>query len=335
MNSAQIRNLSDSDLIEKTRSLARSEREITVSILHHLREIERRKAYSALGIKNLHEYCENYLGYSNGAAHRRIDAMKLLKELPEMEEKILEGKLNFSTIVQVQTFVRKENKVTDEPISSQEKKEILTTLEGKSRRQVDRELMKRSVQPEVHFQEKVRAVTQTHTELKVVVPEEAIQDLEVIRGYLAHSHPNMSMSELIVYLAKLGKEKLNPAKEPERKKKDPAPQIPPVEFAGREFRGSAAAVLNAPSEHLTLSSGDKFANSSSRYIPSPLRRQIFQRDQGKCQNCGSKHALQLDHIRPYAQGGPTTLENLRILCRNCNRRHAIEKFGLRKIEKFG
>ncbi len=349
-----LKNLSDRDLIEKTRSLIRFEREVTVAVLHHLREIERRKVYCAMGISNLHDYCMNHLGYSSGAAQRRIDAMKLLKELPEMEDKILEGKLSFSTIVQVQSFVRKENKITDEPISKDEKKEILETLEGKSRRQVERELMKRSVQPEAHFQEKARAVSQTHTELKLILTEDAIQNLETLKGYLAHSHPSMSLSELVTYLAKFGVEKLNPAREPKNKKvthsetkarendqlssaQDDSFEVmmPPVEFSGGKFRGSTAAVLNAPkirhddefSEHLT-------SNLRKRYIPASLRRQIFQRDQGKCQKCGSKYALQLDHIHPFAQNGANTTENIRLLCRNCNRRYAIEKFGIRKIEQF-
>ncbi|MGZ3722708.1 MAG: HNH endonuclease [Bdellovibrionales bacterium] len=64
------------------------------------------------------------------------------------------------------------------------------------------------------------------------------------------------------------------------------------------------------------------------------RRATYQRDGDKCVKCGSTHALEIDHIIPQAAGGPSTLENMRILCRNCNQRAAIEYFGRQKMEPF-
>ncbi|HRK09225.1 MAG TPA: HNH endonuclease, partial [Pseudobdellovibrionaceae bacterium] len=58
----------------------------------------------------------------------------------------------------------------------------------------------------------------------------------------------------------------------------------------------------------------------SRYIPKKLRRKIQHEAQYQCANCGSQHALELDHIHPYALGGTHAPTNLRTLCRNCNQR---------------
>jgi 5-methylcytosine-specific restriction endonuclease McrA len=55
-------------------------------------------------------------------------------------------------------------------------------------------------------------------------------------------------------------------------------------------------------------------------IPSDLRRAVFERDGGRCVECGSNFDLQYDHILPVAHGGATTLENLQLLCADCNRR---------------
>jgi hypothetical protein len=55
-------------------------------------------------------------------------------------------------------------------------------------------------------------------------------------------------------------------------------------------------------------------------IPTELRRVVFERDGGRCVQCGSKFDLQYDHILPVAHGGATTLENLELLCADCNRR---------------
>jgi len=55
-----------------------------------------------------------------------------------------------------------------------------------------------------------------------------------------------------------------------------------------------------------------------------LRFQVFVRDILTCQNCGKSRAthpkliLEPDHIIPYSKGGETVLENLQLLCHECN-----------------
>ncbi len=66
---------------------------------------------------------------------------------------------------------------------------------------------------------------------------------------------------------------------------------------------------------------------SSRYVPVQVKSQVWERDKSKCRNCGSTFALELDHIKPFAAGGKTTVENLRLLCRNCNQRKGLEFFN--------
>ena len=56
--------------------------------------------------------------------------------------------------------------------------------------------------------------------------------------------------------------------------------------------------------------------------------------QGRCENCSSIYALEIDHRIPKALGGKNLRENLRLLCRQCNQRKAIEVFGLNKMERY-
>lgn len=39
----------------------------------------------------------------------------------------------------------------------------------------------------------------------------------------------------------------------------------------------------------------------------------------KCLRCGTSHDLTLDHVVPVSKGGKSVLENLQILCYQCNR----------------
>ena len=55
-------------------------------------------------------------------------------------------------------------------------------------------------------------------------------------------------------------------------------------------------------------------------IPGSVRRQVFERDDHRCADCGDRTNLTLDHIIPWSKGGPDTVENLQTMCRPCNSR---------------
>ena len=71
----------------------------------------------------------------------------------------------------------------------------------------------------------------------------------------------------------------------------------------------------------------------TRTIPAAVRRHIWLRDRGRCtyrdpesgRCCGSRHLVQIDHVQPYAMGGSTSADNLRLLCGAHNRDRAAEK----------
>lgn len=60
--------------------------------------------------------------------------------------------------------------------------------------------------------------------------------------------------------------------------------------------------------------------ASERFYTGQLRQDILKRDKYRCVNpkCRSKKDLQIDHIKPFSQGGKTTYENGQTLCKTCN-----------------
>ena len=153
--------LKDTELLTQIKSLVQSERDLLVKILHHLREIERRRLFSDLGYKSLFDYAIGELKYSEGQAGRRIQAMRLLKDLPELETKIATGALSLSNVQQAQTFFREVQASGPRRIvTPQEKLEILEKLENKSVRDAQKELLK--INPAQALpKEKERVVTET------------------------------------------------------------------------------------------------------------------------------------------------------------------------------
>jgi 5-methylcytosine-specific restriction endonuclease McrA len=61
----------------------------------------------------------------------------------------------------------------------------------------------------------------------------------------------------------------------------------------------------------------------SRNIPRDAMLKVVRGDGQVCRACYKNvpdNEIEFDHIIPHARGGPTTSENLRILCRKCNRK---------------
>lgn len=70
--------------------------------------------------------------------------------------------------------------------------------------------------------------------------------------------------------------------------------------------GTDSQAVNTPSEH-------------NRMIPSKIKREVWERDQGRCRLCGESKDLHFDHIIPFSRGGTSTnVENIQLLCASCN-----------------
>ncbi|MCB9025133.1 MAG: hypothetical protein H6625_02340 [Bdellovibrionaceae bacterium] len=59
-----LKYLKDHQLLARTQSLVQKERQLLTQVLHHLREVERRKLFSDLGYQSLFEYAVKDLKYS-------------------------------------------------------------------------------------------------------------------------------------------------------------------------------------------------------------------------------------------------------------------------------
>lgn len=61
----------------------------------------------------------------------------------------------------------------------------------------------------------------------------------------------------------------------------------------------------------------------SRIISRKMFLRIVRRDNQTCQICGrtlKEDEIEIDHIIPFSKGGPTEESNLRVLCKDCNRK---------------
>src|ERR1700748_1692517 len=83
---------------------------------------------------------------SRHEAQTRVDAMRLLKAIPEIADDLQSGKLSLTIAAQAQSAFRMANsrrkKAGQEPLTAQEQKEVLLDLMTGTTREVDHKLAK-------------------------------------------------------------------------------------------------------------------------------------------------------------------------------------------------
>lgn len=200
--------------------------------------------------------------------------------------------------------------------------------------------------------EDVRPLTAELRRIHITVSKRWVEKLEQAKAALSHSIPSGSAEQVIeaafdALLARDAKRKglVRSPRKPSPSRVSAAPvQVPetraPVSKDEDEESATTAGATGA-----TGAAGAAGAPTPRRHrdaVPAHIRRDVLLRDEGRCQAklhdgtiCGSKVRLQLDHIRPVALGGPSTVENLRLVCERHNQLAARKVFGDAWMDLFG
>src|ERR671926_531865 len=96
-------------LARRLADLVGEERHVQAEFLVHLDEYDRRRAWAEAGFPSLWEYLLRVLHLREGAAWRRITAMRLLRRLPEMAEMLRDARLCLSTAALLAPVLTEEN----------------------------------------------------------------------------------------------------------------------------------------------------------------------------------------------------------------------------------
>lgn len=333
--SFSICSLPNASLHERIRSLILKEREITLEILEALSVVEKRMLHAEMGFSSLHEYCVKGLGYSEGAAYRRIASMRLIeglsKEAKEKTEKaITEGKLSLSSISTLHGFFQEEKREGKEiPVSEKEK--LLLQIEGKSKREAEEEIAR--IKPDRVRKDQERVLTETETEVRFTADKILLEKLNRLRALLSHKHPHATYQSLLTEMADFMLKRIDPVEKEERRVKVKATQT--------ELKKESNVSPASPSIARIISSPERSERNTQinqRYIRASIKREIWKKHEGQCcyedpktkRRCESRHFLEHEHIQPIAKGGTSERENLRLYCRTHNRLAARNE-GVQKV----
>ncbi len=331
-------------LARRLGELAGDERQVQVEFLLHLDEFDRRRAWLGLGYGSLWTYCLEALHLREGAAGRRIAAMKVLRRFPGLADSLRDGRLCLSTLAMLGPVFTDENASelvaraayrtaaeVDHLVASlrprQAPREGIRKLgepaapspveDPADTRDREREpLPSQGKAPPLALEEasrpaETRAVSESHWSLRVTVDCAFREDLETLRTLLGHKLPRGDLAAVVLHEAiRCGIEKHGKRKGVVK----PARKV-----------GSKASLPKDPAK-----------------ISAELRRRVWERDGGRCswtspegRRCNSRWQVEVDHVDPVARGGTaTTLDRLRLLCKSHNLLYAEQVYGSKVMARY-
>ena len=319
-NNFQIKALQNPALHENLKALSLEERRLTHEIILHIMEVDRRKLYSEMNYPSLFEYLVKEMGYSNGSAQRRIDAARLMIQVPGLGKKIEQGCVKLSQVTQAQKAFRLFQKTNQSRVSAEIKQDLIEKLENKTFQETEQLIAQAFDLPLLNF-EKTRMQKDASIRLEMTFSKQEMEILEYAKTLLSHTLAQSSDSgkfkSLLLYCAK----KVIQQKTGVRKSDQTS------DGAGdrNSVRSTTATTSTTTTAAATVASESKETLPQTLPLKSVLKKQILNWDQC-CQyqtpltreKCQSKYFLEIDHIQPRWAGGQNKVQNLRILCRAHN-----------------
>jgi hypothetical protein len=319
--------MTPSEFDKLLRGLAANERTAQVELLLALVDFDRHEMYLALGYDKLWTYCMKVLHLSEGSTYRRTHAIEILRRFPKLAAHLRDGRLNLSTLVELG------------PVLHDGNVDALTARAAyMSKTEVERMLasMQRPAEPppelELRRAPKKAAPAEPPT-LDLQAP--AIAPAPAPRSKL-EAQP-IAEDEWFIRgrLSDRIKRKLERARELASHAL-PAGQWEAVLEAALDcYIGELEKRREARTDKPR---GSKKEPKNRRTVPAEVRRAVNERDEGCCawrgpdgHRCGSRWQLEYDHVDPE---GPSTVENLRLLCRKHNRLHAEQIYGKEYMDQF-
>lgn len=312
-----LKHISNIELNETLQSLVRKERALLSEILWHIHEVDRRRLFLEMGFSSLFSYLTEFVGYSAGCAQRRIDAARLLQELPEVARMLESGQVNLSQVSLVQQSAREAKKLHQVKISSELKQEVLLKLQHKNKAE-SQGLVSRSFDIPVLVRTETKYQSDESVRIEMSFSKQQWQKIQQMQEILSHSVQGNDLSAAITYLAekviqkKYGKQKFA--------------ENFPVQLA-HNLTSAAAVKIKT-----------RQARRARQHIPSSIKRQVFSkysccqyRDRQSGKICGERRYLQIEHIRPIWAGGSNDPNNLSLLCANHNRHLYSQQSSMRRL----
>jgi len=298
-----------------------TERSACANVIFHLAELDRRKLYLEDACSSLFAYCVERLGYSEDGANKRVRVARLVQRFPQVLDDLASGEVHLTGLFLLSGHLT-ENNV----------EQLMDEARGRSKRQIEELIARWFPRPDVPAT--VTPMAPAQTELSTVSGTGSSQIPR--RAAPARLEP---LSPATIRLELTARVEL-------RDKLEQARNL----LSHTIPSGDLATILELALDRLIADETKRRSGSGksrkrretkpgSRHVPVEIQRVVHERDgnQGtftdaEGRRCSEKRFLTIEHIHPFAKGGPTTVENCCLLCQGHNAFRARQVFGEAHIQ---
>lgn len=323
--------LTDDELTAALAHLAREARRSTAELVAHLAEFDARRLHLAAGY-SLFRYCHEVLRLSEHATYHRIEAARAAARFPAILGKIADGSLTLSTVRLLAPHLTEENHVglLDEASlrSKREVEELVARLHPRADvATIIRKLPARAVvtgppalgAAAAHALQAAPTSEPTGTQMAAPPPPVTLVTLRSQQPVVVLAPGRY---EIRFTVSTATREKLRTAQDLLR---HAIPDGDTAEVFDRALTELIDALLKRKRGGDRPSPGQRGAAPGSRHVPAAVRRAVWLRDGARCafvatsgKRCPARAALEFHHRKPYAVGGPSTVDNIALRCRAHN-----------------
>jgi 5-methylcytosine-specific restriction endonuclease McrA len=318
--------MDDEDLLASTRELACKSCEVEADLLHHIGEIDARRLYSQRGFPSMIVFCIKDLRFSEGAAYNRILVARAARRLPAIFEALASRQVHLAGLRVLVPHLTEENHEA-----------VLAEAAGKSKREIE-ELAAR-LAPKAPVPDVVRKL-----------PERAA--LPLAGAVKSPASPPVARRPIVAPLSadtfqiqftgsRQVRDKLRQAQDLLRHR------VRNPDLAAVIEKGLDALISNLLEERFAAGRKPRRGQvlapvfSTSRDIPDPIKRAVYERDGGRCafisddgRRCCETGGLEFDHIDGFAQTHVHDVDRIRLLCRAHNQHAADQLYGRVFMERL-
>jgi 5-methylcytosine-specific restriction endonuclease McrA len=328
--------LSDAELLVEVRALAGHERQATARLIAVLSEVDVRRLYLAEGCSSLFTYCTQVLHFSEHAAYGRIEAARAARKWPTLLGLLADGSVHLTAVTLLAPHLTTENH-----------RDLLAAARHKSKREVEEIVA--ALRPRAAVPSSVRKLPAPRAPaIAPSVPAGALITEPAaamsVRDYTSVS-PVLEPPQRIAEIKRLAPEYYKVQFTVSRETHDKLRQAQDL-LRHRIPNGDVAAIFDRAltlllaelqrTKHAATSrpQSSRTCGSQGRYVPAMVKRKVWDRDDGQCAflgtagRCSERGFLEYHHIVPFADGGPTTVDNLELRCRAHNTYEAERWFGV-------
>ena len=169
--------MNDKTLVKNLQLKVREETKTGLEIIELIEEVFRRRLFSDYQCKSINAFCIKVLRYSPAEAARKVNACRLIQDLPETKKLISTGEINQTIASSFQSYINSENKYRESKINLTEKKEILNELKGKSCSEVERLLVEKSQSPQKPTREVKKKIKNNRVAISFTMDESEYEQL--------------------------------------------------------------------------------------------------------------------------------------------------------------